>query len=105
MGYEYGVVFSLPLQAPQLDQLRHCLQTTHSWRLVQATLVEATYLMRYAYLPAGTSAWPEDFLLEVSNQRIYLLLHTATADQTTRVLAWLEHCAATLGLAGALVEL
>jgi hypothetical protein len=90
MGYEYGVVFSLPLQTPQLDQLRHCLQT---------------YLLRYAYLPAGTSAWPEDFLLEVSNQRIYLLLHTATADQTTRVLAWLEHCAATLGLAGALVEL
>jgi hypothetical protein len=105
MGYEYGFVFSLPLQTLQLKQLLYCLQTTHSWRLVQAMPVETSYLLRYAYLAAGPLAWDEDFLLEVSSHRIYLLLHTATADQTARVLTWLQQCVATLGLAGALAEL
>jgi hypothetical protein len=105
MGYEYAFVFSLPLPALQVDQLQHCLQSTPSWRLVQAVSIEANYVLRYTYLPAGSSAWDEDFLLEVSSQQVYLVLHTATADQTTQVLTWLAHCAATLGLVGALVEL
>ena len=105
MGYEYGFVFSLPLQAPQLEQLLHCLQTTHSWRLMQAIPGETSSLLRYAYHAAGPLAWGEDFLLEVSSQQVYLLLHTATADQTVRVLIWLQQGLASLGLAGTLAEL
>jgi hypothetical protein len=105
MGYEYDFIFSLPIQAPQLEQLRHCLQTTHPWRMMQPMPGETSSLLHYAYLAADPLAWGEDFLLEVSSQQIYLLLHTATADQTARVLTWLQQSVASLGLAGMLAEL
>jgi hypothetical protein len=105
MGYEYRFVFSSPLPAPQVNQLLHWLHTSSTWRLVQAISVETGYLLRYAYLPAGPLAWGEEFWLEVSSQHVYLLLHAPAADQLARVLPWLQQCAATLGLAGALVEL
>jgi hypothetical protein len=63
------------------------------------------YLVRYAYLASGPAAWDEDFLVEVSSQQLYLLLHTAPADQMTRILTWLEQGATALGLVGNLAEL
>jgi hypothetical protein len=36
MGYEYGFVFSLPLQPPQLEELLHKLKTVHPWLLLSA---------------------------------------------------------------------
>jgi hypothetical protein len=62
-------------------------------------------LVRYAYLASGPAAWDEDFLVEVSSQQLYLLLHMAPADHTTRVLTWLEQGASVLRLVGTLAEL
>jgi hypothetical protein len=105
MGYEYGFVFSLPLQPPQLAELLHELKTAHPWLLLSAALGDISEVVRYAYAASGPLAWDEDFLVEVARQQVYLLLHTATADQTAQVLMWLQQSAAKLGLAGALIEL
>jgi len=105
MGYEYTFIFSLPLQMPQQEQLLHYLKATSSWYLMAARPVEMPYLVRYAYLASGPAAWDEDFLVEVSSQQVYLLLHTAPADQTAWVLTWLEQGATALGLVGTLAEL
>jgi hypothetical protein len=105
MGYEYGFVFSLPLQPPQLEELLHYLKTAHPWLLLSAALKDASDVVRYAYAASGPLAWDEDFLVTVDSQQVYLLLHTATVDQTARVLTWLRQGAAELGLAGSVVEL
>ena len=105
MGYEYGFVFSLPLQPPQLEELLHYLKTAHPWLLLSAAPGDASAVVRYAYAASGPLAWDEDFLVAVASQQLYLLLHTATADQTARVLTWLRQGAAELGLAGSAVEL
>jgi hypothetical protein len=105
MGYEYGFVFSLPLQPPQLEELLHKLKTVHPWLLLSTAPAEASDVIRYAYAASGPLDWSEDFLVTVASQQVYLLLHTATADQTARVLTWLRQGAAELGLAGSVVEL
>jgi len=105
MGCEYTFIFSLPLQLPQQEQLLHYLKATSSWHLMSARPGQMPSLVRYAYLASGPSAWDEDFLVEVSSQQLYLLLHTAPADQTTRVLTWLEQGANARGLVGTLAEL
>jgi hypothetical protein len=105
MGYEYGFVFSLPLQTLQLEDLLHDLKTAPPYPLLSAATGDAYHVVRYAYAASGPLAWDEDFLVEVASQQVYLLLHTATADQTARVLTWLQQSAAKLGLAGSVVEL
>ena len=90
MGYEYGFVFTSPLQPPEVAQLVYQLKTAHSWLLVQVAQQARSGLLRYAYGASGPIAWDEDFLLEVSEQAIYVLLHTATAGQAASVLAWLQ---------------
>jgi hypothetical protein len=105
MGYEYTFIFSLPLQMPQQEQLLYYLKANSSWHLMPARPAQIPYLVRYAYLASGPAAWDEDFLIEVSSQQVYLLLHTAPADQTARVLTWLEQGATALGLVGTLAEL
>lgn len=105
MGCEYTFLFSLSLQLPQQEQLLHYLKATSSWHLLPARPGQMPYLVRYAYLACGPAAWNEDFLVDVSSQQIYLLLHTAPADQTARVLTWLEQGASVLGLVGTLAEL
>jgi hypothetical protein len=104
MGYEYGFVFSLPLQPPQLAGLLHSLKTAHPWLLLAAAEDTST-VVRYAYAALGPLGWDEDFLVRVTSQQVYLLLHTATTDQTVQVCTWLQQGAAELGLAGSLVEL
>lgn len=105
MGYEYGFVFNLPLQNLQLEELLRHLKTAHLWLLLSAALGDVRYTIRYAYAASGSPAWNEDFLVEVTTQQVYLLLHTATVDQTARVLTWLQQGVAELGLAGSVVEL
>ena len=105
MGYEYGFVFSLPLQTPQLKELLHCLKTAHPWLLLSAAPEDTNNVVRYAYAASGPLAWDEDFLVEVASQQVYLLLHTTTADQMQRALTWLQQSVAELGLVGSLVEL
>ncbi len=105
MGYEYGFVFTTPLSLPQLEELTHNLQLTHSWFLVQIEQQASGYQLRYAYTASGPLSWDEDFLLLVSEQQLYVLLHTATASQESGVLAWIQECTATLGPAGTLSEL
>ena len=97
MGYEYGFVFSLPLQTSQLEDLLHYLKTAHPYYLVSAAPGDTNYVVRYAYATSGPLAWEEDFLVAVASQQAYLLLHTATADQTARVLAWLQQGALSSG--------
>lgn len=105
MGYEYAFVFNSPLDSPQVARLFHRLQTIHPWLLVQAEEQMVSCLLRYAYAASGPISWDEDFLLKISSQEVYLLLHTATRDQEANVLTWLQQCIARLELAGALAEL
>lgn len=104
MGYEYTFVFSSPLDSPLVAGLFHHLQTSHPWLLVQAEQQGGSSLLRYAYAASGPISWEEDFLLEVSSQEIYVLLHTATGDQKADVLTWLQQGIAILGLTGTLAE-
>ena len=105
MGYEYAFVFDLPLESTQVARLFHRLQTIHPWLLVQAEEQMESCLLRYAYAASGPISWEEDFLLKVSSQEAYLLLHTGTGDQETNVLTWLQQCTTMLELAGTLAEL
>lgn len=105
MGYEYAFVFNSPLDSPQVARLFQRLQTNHPWLLVQAEQQLVSGLLRYAYAASGPTSWDEDFLLELSSQQVYLLLHTATGDQEPNVLTWLQQGIAILGLAGTLAEL
>ena len=105
MGYEYGFVFTAPLDSEQLADLLYHLQTVHSWLLLPATPSASHYLLRYAYTASGPASWDEDFLVQVSAHELYVLLHTATANQEATVLAWLQEEVATLGLTGTLAEL
>jgi hypothetical protein len=104
MGYEYRVVFTPSLGPPQVVQLLQQLQTAHPWLLVQVEQENGRYLLRYAYAASGPIAWDEDFLVEVSTQALYVLLHSAAGNQETSVLGWLQDCVATLGLRGTLAE-
>jgi hypothetical protein len=104
MGYEYRVVFTPSLGPPQVMQLLQQLQTAHSWLLVQVVQENGHHLLGYAYAASGPIAWDEDFLLEVSPEALYVLLHSATRNQEASVLAWLQDCVATLGLIGTLAE-
>jgi hypothetical protein len=105
MGYEYGFVFTAPLDSRQLADLLYHLQTVHSWLLLPATPSASHYLLRYAYTASGPVSWDEDFLVQVSAHELYVLLHTATANQEATVLSWLQEEVATLGLTGTLTEL
>ena len=61
MGYEYGFVFSLPLQTPQPEELLHYLKTAHPWLLLSAALGDTSDVVRYAYAASGPLAWDEIF--------------------------------------------
>ena len=104
MGYECAFVFTSPLDSPQVARLFHHLQTSHPWLLVQAEQPGGSGLLRYAYAASGPLSWEEDFLLEVSSQKVYVLLHTATGDPKANVLTWLQQGIAILGLTGTLDE-
>ncbi len=105
MGYEYGFVFTTPLDSRQLADLLHHLQTVHAWLLLPVLPSASRYLLRYAYAAPGPVSWDEDFLVQVSAHGLYLLLHTATANQEATVLAWLQEQVTTLRLTGILAEL
>jgi hypothetical protein len=105
MGYEYAFVFSSPLEWPQVASLFNRLQTIHPWLLMQAEQQTAGYLLRYAYTDSEPTSWDEDFLLEVSSQQVYLLLHTSTGNQLGNILAWLQQNTAMFRLTGTLTEL
>jgi hypothetical protein len=105
MGYEYGFVFTTPLDSLQLADLLHDLQTVHAWLLLPIIPSASRYVLRYAYTASGPVSWDEDFLVHVSAHELYVLLHTVTPNQEAAVLAWLQERAATLGLTGILAEL
>lgn len=105
MGYEYGFVFTEPLDSRQIADLFHQLQTAHSWLVLPATPSASRYFLRYAYDASGPVSWDEDFLVQVSAHELYVLLHGGTAKQEAAVLAWLQEEVAKLGFTGILAEL
>ena len=101
MGFEHESSFTPPLDAPAMERLLTCLKRPPAWPLLRAGQDGQTHVLRYAYAAGVPPVWEEDFLLCLSNQKLYLLLHTATGQQEPAVLAWLQHCLHTSGLATA----
>jgi len=90
MGFEHGASFTPPLGSPSLERLLACLTSPAVWPLVRAEQHGERHVMRYAYSAEVPPVWEEDFLVEVSNQRLYLLQHTAAEGQA--VLSWIHRC-------------
>ncbi len=98
MGFEHGLSFTPPLDSPTLERLLTCLKSPPTWPLVRAEQDEKTNVLRYAHAAGVPPVWGEDFLVDLSNQKLYLLLHTASGEQEQAVLVWLQHCLHTSGL-------
>lgn len=96
MGFEHGVPFTPPLDSSCLERLLTCLQSPQVWPLVRTEQHGATHVLRYAHSAEVSPVWEEDFLVEVSEQRLYLLQHTATQEQA--VLSWVQRCLHTSGM-------
>ena len=101
MGFEHESSFTPPLDAPALERLLTCLKRPPAGSLLRAEQNGQTHVLRYAYAAGVLPVWGEDFLLCLSNQKLYLLLHTATGQQSPIVLTWLQHCLHISGLATA----
>lgn len=98
MGFEHGFSFTPPLDSSTLACLLTHLKGPQVWPLVRAERAGGTCVLRYAHSTGVPPVWGEDFLVGVSNQKIYLLLHTATGEQEQAVLGWLHYCLHTSGL-------
>ena len=48
--------------------------------------------MSYVFAAEKLPDWEEDFLVNLSAQKLYLLLHSATNEQEQAVLTWLQSC-------------
>jgi len=84
-----------------MQRLLTCLKRPPTWPLLRAEQDGQTHVLRYAYADGVLPVWEEDFLLCLTNQKLYLLLHTATGEQEPEVLAWLQDCLHTSSLATA----
>jgi len=98
MGFEHGLSFTPPLDSSTLARLLTHLKSPQVWPLVRAEQHGETYVLRYTHSAGVPPVWEEDFLVDVSDQKLYLLLHTAKGDQEQAVLGWLHHCLHTSGL-------
>jgi hypothetical protein len=106
MGFEHGLYFAPPLDSPTLERLLTCFKSPPTWPLVQAEQDGKTCVLHYAHAAEMLPVWEEDFLIDLSDQKLYLLLHTATSEQEKAVLEWIQHCLHASGLLkGALQEL
>lgn len=105
MGYEYESSFTPPLDSRSLERLLTALKQPSIWPLLRIEQDGQTHILHYAYAAGVPSAWEEDFLLYLSPQKLYVLLHTAPAEQAPAVLAWLQGCLPANGLATAFEEL
>jgi len=56
--------------------------------------------MSYVFAAEKLPDWEEDFLVNLSAQKLYLLLHSATNEQEQAVLTWLQSCLHASGLFG-----
>lgn len=101
MGLEHESSFTPPLDFPALERLLTCLKRPPTWPLLRSGQDGQTHVLRYAYAAGVPPAWEEDFLLCLTNQKLYLLLHTAIGEQEQAVLAWLQDCLHTSGVAPA----
>ena len=98
MGFEHGLSFEPALNSSTLQHLLSCLKSPSTWLLIQAEQKEESHLLSYAYGVGTPLIWEEDFLVDLSDQKIYLLIHTATGEQEQAVLAWLQRCLHSSGL-------
>lgn len=103
MGYEYQVHFPTRLAPVQLKRLLLYLEQPHSWCVVHQEPQGEGARLRYAYRLRRPPDWDEDFLLDVSAQEIYLLLHAAT--HLSAVWTWLQQGLAAQGIAATLSDL
>jgi hypothetical protein len=99
MGFEHQVSFTPPLASPTRERLLTCLKNPPAWPLVDAQPNGNAHMLRYAYAAGVTPVWGEDFLVDLSDQKLYVLFHTGQQEQA--VLGWLQHCLQTSGLLGA----
>lgn len=104
MGFEQESIFTPSLGLPARQRLLTCLKQPQTWPLLRAEQDGQTYVLHYAYAAGVAPAWEEDFLLSLSPQKLYVLLHTAPGEQAPAVLAWLRRCLRTSGLATATFE-
>jgi hypothetical protein len=100
MGFEQEMSFTPPLQDSTLECLLTCVKSPPTWPLVRAEQAGETHVLRYALAAAGPLHWEEDFLIDLSNRRLYVLLHAATGEQEQAVLGWLQGCLHNNGLFG-----
>ena len=100
MGHEHEASFQSPLDFPTLERLLTLLKRPSAWQLLGAEQEGQTHVLRYAYVPGVPPMWGEDFLVYLSDQKLYVLLHTATGKQEQAVLGWLKDCLHTSGLFG-----
>lgn len=80
MGFEHELSFTPPLDFPTLERLVTCLKNPPNRPLVRADEDRETHLLHYAHAAGAPPVWEEDFLVDLSNQKLYLLLHTATGE-------------------------
>ena len=92
IGFEYGLSFTPPLDSPMLKRLLTSLENPPTWPLVRAEQDREAPVLRYAHAAEVPPVWKEDFLVDWSDQKLYLRLHTATGEQAQAVLAWFQHC-------------
>jgi hypothetical protein len=104
MGHEYESSFTPPLDSFSLERLLADLQQPPTWPLLRTEQDGQTHVLHYAYAAGVPPAWEEDFLLYLSPQKLYVLLHTAPGEQAPAVLAWLQRCLPANGLATAAFE-
>ena len=104
MGYEYELSFTPALDSRSLECLLTDLKQPPTWPLLRAEQDGQTHVLHYAYATGVPPAWEEDFLLCLSPQKLYVLLHTAPAEQAPAVVAWLQRCLLAGGLATAVFE-
>lgn len=98
MGYEHEVFFTPPLASSARERLLTCLKSPPTWPLVEAQQNGNAHVLRYAYAAEVEPMWGEDFLVDLSDQKLYVLFHTGHQEQA--VLGWLQHCLQTSGLSG-----
>ena len=89
------------LDSLTLEHLLTCLKRPPTWLLLRAEQNGQTHVLRYAYATGVPPVWEEDLLLCLSHQKLYVLQHTATEEQGQALLAWLQDCLHTSGLATA----
>ena len=100
MGFEQELSFASLLDSPTLERLLACVKIPPTWRLVRAEQEGETHILRYVLDAGKIPKWEQDFLVYLSEQKLYVLVHSATGDQEEEVLGWLQKCLHTSGLFG-----